>query len=159
MLIGLPFSPSWSDLPLRPAFLSLLWRLSEAARARAGSHRVEVGQSWLFEDATVEVRSKVGPYPVTRWQDKVRVTPERAGRYDIRRQEDVEVRYATIASREVDLRTRRASDLSRDQGWGATSTTVDISRWVALVLLGLVAVELVVRVGVGVLRGERLRGA
>jgi len=60
--------------------------------------------------------------------------------------EDVEIRLATFASREVDLRPRRVSELSRDQRSGATSTTVDISRSVALVLLGLVALDLVVRV-------------
>ena len=43
-----------------------------------------------------------------------------------------------------------ALDSSCGQGSGATSTTVDISRWVALV-----AVDLVVRVGVGTSCGER----
>jgi len=36
-----------------------------------------------------------------------------------------------------------ASEWSRDRGCGATSTTEAVSRWVALVLLGLVVVELV----------------
>jgi len=46
------------------------------------------------------------------------------------------------------------SESSLEQGWGPTSTTLDTSRWVAL--LGLVAVELVVRMGVGTSCGERV---
>jgi hypothetical protein len=145
VVVGLPFNPSWSDLPLRPAFLALLSRVTETARARGGAKRIDVGRSWVLDEGAVEVRTEAGPYPVTRAQGKVRITPHEAGRYDIRVGEEVDTRYAAVPSREVDLRPRKASEASLDPSLGATSGSVDISRWIALFLLALLAAELGVR--------------
>ncbi len=145
VVVGLPFNPSWSDLPLRPSFLALLSRVMETARTRGGAKRIDVGRSWVLDDGPVEVRTEAGPYPVTRAQGKVRITPHAAGRYDIRVGEEVDTRYAAIPAREVDLRPRKASEASVDPSLGATSGSVDISRWVALLLLALLAAELGVR--------------
>jgi hypothetical protein len=144
-LVGLPFNPTWSDFPLRPAFLALLSRVTELARLRGGSKRIVVGQSWVFEDVPMEVRTAAGPYPIVRSQGKARVTPEEAGRYDIRIDGEVDTRFAVIPAREVDLRPRKAAAATQDSTLGATRSSVDISPWIALVLLGLLASELALR--------------
>ena len=142
--VGLPFGPAWSDLPLRPALLSLLSTMAHTAKAR-GAPRVEVGQSWVLDNDAIEVRSAEGRYPFSRSPGKARITPHRAGRYDIRIGEEVESRFASIPSREVDFRPRAVAASSQDPRLGTTSTPVDISRWIALALLALLAMELGVR--------------
>src|SRR6185436_9315560 len=51
MVLTLPTSADMSDLPVRPAFLVLLEKFAEAARARNGAHRTPVGEAWSFDGA------------------------------------------------------------------------------------------------------------
>ncbi|HQB43976.1 MAG TPA: VWA domain-containing protein, partial [Polyangiaceae bacterium] len=142
---GLPFSPQWSDLPFRPAFLALLKQLVDDVGLRAGSKRIDVGQSWVIDSESVEVRTKSGPYPVAHSQGKTRITPHEAGRYDLRIAQEVDSRIASIPAHEVDLRPRRITETNQENRLGTTSGTIDISRWIALFLLFLLAVELGLR--------------
>lgn len=144
-LVGLPLNPAWSDFPLRPAFLALLSRFADTARARGGAKRIEVGRTWKLDDTSVEVRTEKGPYPVERTDDKARVVPNFAGRYDMRMNGEIVTRFAVIPDREVDLRPRSVAPSTRDETLGATTASVDISRWIALVLLALLAAELGLR--------------
>jgi Mg-chelatase subunit ChlD len=144
-VVGLPFSPQWSDLPFRPAFLALLKQLVDDVGLRAGSKRIDVGQSWVIDSESVEVRTKSGPYPVAHSQGKTRITPHEAGRYDLRIAQEVDSRIASIPAHEVDLRPRRITETNQENRLGTTSGTIDISRWIALFLLFLLAVELGLR--------------
>ena len=144
-LVGLPFNPAWSDLPLRPAFLALLSQVADTARVRGGSKRIDVGRAWVLDDAAIEVRTESGEFPVRRVDGKVRIVPTEAGRYDIRSGDEVDTRFAVIPEREVDLRPRPAAESTSDQALGATTARVDVSRWIALVLLALLAAELALR--------------
>ncbi len=143
-LTGLPFGPAWSDLPLRPAFLALLSEVTETARLRGGAKRIEVGQSWVF-DSPVQVATSMGDFPPQQRNNKVTVTPTRAGRYDVFVKGDIDRRFAIIPEREVDLRPRAAAESAQDNALGTTTASVDISRWIALLLLVLLAVELGLR--------------
>jgi len=146
-VLSLPTSPDESDLALRPAFLILLEKFAEAARARNGAHRTTVGETWAFEGAkSLEV---TGP-------DKVRlrvtdeatsktVVPDRIGVYEISLDGDKLVRVAAPAEREVDLRPRPVAPQTRSASLGDTRARLDLSPHLAMVLLALLVAELVLR--------------
>lgn len=144
-LVGLPFNPAVSDLPLRPAFLALLSKVTQSARSRGGTKRIEAGRAWLVDATGVQVRTEQGPHPVQRTDGKTKVVTDVAGRYDIKLDGEVDRRFAVIPEREVDLRPREVASSTQDETLGATTARVDISRWIALVLMGLLAAELTFR--------------
>jgi hypothetical protein len=135
-----------SDFALRPAFLALLSMVAEAARTHGGGQRIEAGAAWAFHSAhAVEARSEMGPVHVERNNGTFRVIAPTAGRYDIRVDGVIETRFATIPEREVDLRTRAVAPTARAETLGATTASVDVSRYVAFALLFLLAAELALR--------------
>lgn len=143
-LVGLPLNPASSDLPLRPAFLAMLSQVIESARARGGAKRIEVGRAWVFP-REVEARTLDGPFPVEQHDGAFRVVPTKAGRYDVRIDGQVDTRFAVIAEREMDLRPRAVAESTQDTSLGSTKASVDVSQWIALALLGLLAAELALR--------------
>lgn len=150
-VVTLPFGVDDSDLPLRPAFLALLERFAEAARAGGGARRVDVGQSFSFpgharvEASLLPRRGAPIPMASTERDGVVRVAAPRAGRYRVRTSDGEELRVASVAARELDLRPRALSPSARNPELGGASNRIDASPYVAMLLLGLVALESALR--------------
>ena len=144
--LALPMSASSSDLVVRPAFLALLSHVLDTARSQSGARRVEVGRSWVFEHvAQVEAQGPSGVVAVDRLNGAKRITPTVAGLYNLRLDGEVQARFASIPEREIDLRPRPIVPNATSQALGDTSSSVDISRYIAIGLLALLAAELVWR--------------
>ncbi len=146
-VLTVPTSADASDLALRPAFLTLLEKFVDAARARTGAHRTTVGEAWAFEGAkSLEVigpeksRLRVGNDPMIKT-----VVPDRIGVYEISLDGDKLVRVAAPAEREVDLRPRPVAPQTRSASLGDTRAKLDLSPHLAVVLLGLLVSELALR--------------
>ncbi len=146
-VVTLPFAVDTSDLTLRPGFLSLLDAWTEKARLRAAPRRSDVGVSWALPSArAVSVEGPAGPIEITRDDQIVRATPPIIGTYRVKFEGNkTEVHVAAPVVREIDLRPRALGKSAHGQGLGDTHSSVDISWAVALVLLGLMAVEMVLR--------------
>jgi hypothetical protein len=146
-LSTLPFSPDASDLPLRPAFLGVLEAWVRAARDRAAPKRSDVGTAWRFPGAQgVQATGPAGAVTTTRENSVFRLAPDLIGAYRITVDGKAETRVAAPVEREIDLRPRRVAPASAASGFGERRAQVDVSGQVALVLLGLAALELVLRV-------------
>ncbi|AKT37412.1 vWA domain-containing protein [Chondromyces crocatus] len=149
----LPFSTEESDLVLRPAFLTLLEQFVSTARARGGARRIEAGETWTF-DGYRDV--KVGlvnpgdgerrePVPVVEVDRRLRAMPGLAGLYELTLDGERSSRVVSIPEREIDLRPRRVEESASAASLGGVGASVDASPHVALVLLGLVTLELLLR--------------
>jgi hypothetical protein len=152
LALTLPFSTEESDLALRPGFLALLDRFVGAARARGGARRIDAGEAWTFdgyEKVKVELLPAGGgkprAIPVVETDRRLRALPPLAGLYQLELDGEVTTRVAAVPEREIDLRPRRVDDGARTADLGGVAPSVDASPWVALVLLGLLAVELLLR--------------
>jgi len=153
LALSLPLATTESDLALRPAFLAMLDRFVRIARARGGSPRVDAGDSWTFDGAksvTVLREGSGGPntrtkIPVIEADRRMRATPSLAGVYDVAIDGEHEVRVATVPEREIDLRPRPLVQSARDAHLGGAAGAVDVSAYVALVLLALATAELAIR--------------
>lgn len=148
-IMTLPLGVDASDLPLRPGFLPLLDAWMDAARVRVSDRRTAVGEPWVFVTGgrKVDVRGP-GGVAVRAANDGTvaRVVPELIGAYDVEfRGTHKEQRVAVVVPSELDLRPRKVAESASQAGLGDTKATVDVSWIVALVLLGLTATELVVR--------------
>ncbi len=148
----LPFNAQESDLPLRPAFLALLDRFADEARARSGTRHVEVGQSFTFAGAKkvhggllTDGSAPPKPIPIAERDGLLRAVPDVVGRYRFDVDGKEEERLATAPEREIDLRPRPVVESARSGALGGKAPRIDASPYVALALLGLVALELLVR--------------
>lgn len=161
MALTLPLSTEESDLALRPAFLALLDRFVSSARARGGARRIDVGESWTFDGyRAVEVkRVSLGqpapPVPLRIQEEsepgkpserRLRVAPGLAGLYELTLDGEQTTRVAAVPDREIDLRPRRTREETRAASLGGIDPTLDVSPYVALLLLALFAAELGLRV-------------
>jgi len=145
-VLTLPLNAEQSEFPFRPGFLSLLDTLSELARGRGGAKRIDVGSTWVFPKAgRLEAQHATGAVRVDSFDGGKRISPEYFGRYDLRIDGAVETRVATIPEREVDLRARAVSSKALDPGHGSSKSSIDISPQIALVVLGLLSLEGIVR--------------
>lgn len=152
LALTLPLSTDHSDLVLRPGFLGLVDRVVTTARARGGARRIDVGEAWLFdgfEHVTVRrMTSGTGaPSPVASESKdgRLRAVAPLAGLYEITLEGETSVRAAAVPEREIDFRPRRVHDAALAASHGGIRPTVDVSPIVALVLLGLLFVELLLR--------------
>lgn len=162
-VVTLPFSLDESDLPLRPGFLDLLQEFAEGARERGSFHRTHPGEAWFLRGASrVQGTDPLGRPIVARTEPGgVVVDPAWIGRYSIVIEDSssdpgnskLSQRPESIATlvdpRELDLRPRAAAaalDRARQAG---SAPRVDVSWAVALVVLGLMVAELVLRVIIG----------
>jgi hypothetical protein len=147
-IVTLPFSVDASDLTLRPGFLSLLDIWVDRARLRASPRRGDVGVPWAFPtNRRISVEGPMGPVELKREGDGFRASPSTIGTYHVKYDDGkTEVRVAAPAVREVDLRPRASAGGTEGRGLGDTHASVDISWAIALVLLGLTAGELLLRV-------------
>ncbi len=148
----LPFSVGESDLPLRPAFLSLLDAWTTVARQRAAPRRGDVGTTWSFATARpTKVTGPDGDVPLASPVDTggstgAHLVPANVGAYRITFGDRSEVRVAAPVESELDLRPRAIASAEAQGKSGGAHAEVDISWIVALVLLALLAAELGLRV-------------
>lgn len=153
LISTLPFSTDASDFALRPAFLALLERVAELARAASGNARVDVGQAIAlegFKDVKATYLSPSGEAPTVvevRGDARgARLEPGLAGRYELTLDGNTSIRTATIPAREIDLRTRKIASGARAKELGGEAPRLDASPHVALLLLALFAIETALRV-------------
>jgi hypothetical protein len=153
LALTLPFSTDESDLALRPAFLTLLERFVDTARARGGARRIDVGETWTFDGFkritiqhfAISGSDKPTPIPVTFDDGRPRATPPLAGLYELNLDGEASSRIAAVPEREIELRPRRVLESARSASLGGVQSSLDASPYVALALLGLVAIELLLR--------------
>ena len=142
----LPFSVETSDLALRPGFLALLDAFVNEAKQRATPRRGDVGTPWTFAGARqVEAQGPGGTVTAARDDGTLRLVPVLAGAYRVSIDGSKELRVAAPLAREIDLRPRAVASSATSAALGGGVAIVDVSWMVALFLLGLVAVELVLR--------------
>jgi hypothetical protein len=145
-IVTLPFSVDASDLPLRPAFLALLDGWVRAARERAAPRRSEVGTTWKFPSTrAVDIKGPLGDFTPSRDDGVLRFTPSLLGPYRITIDGQTETRVASPDERELDLRPRGYASSAGAGGVGHTRAAADVSREVALAVLGLMVVEMALR--------------
>jgi hypothetical protein len=146
-VLTVPTSPEESDLALRPAFLTLLDRMVGATRTRNGAYRITVGEAWAFEGAkSLEI---IGPEKnklrVAEEPTRKVVVPDRIGIYEIVLDHDKLTRVVAASEKEVDGRPRRVNPSTQSLSLGNTRASVDLSPYLAIVLLALLAGELALR--------------
>jgi hypothetical protein len=145
-IVTLPFGPDASDLPLRPLFLTLLDAWASEARARMSPRRTAAGVAWTFPNAhVVEVTGPEGVVPVSREGGEPRVIPATLGIYLLTLDGKKEARVASPIEAEINLAPRAAADNASGKSVGDSRAAVDASPALALALLGLMLVELVLR--------------
>jgi von Willebrand factor type A domain/Aerotolerance regulator N-terminal len=146
-IVALPFSLEASDLTLRPAFLALLREWLNVALAHAAPVRAQVGASWSFPGGrSVRVEGPSGLLDVAREGGVARVCPPWLGVYRITVDGHTELRVAQVDAREVDLRPRAvAAGSAGADAAGQRRELVDVSGYVALVLLVLLSLEMALR--------------
>ena len=124
------------------------------ARARGGARRIDVGDAWTFDGyRDVEVarvsargpRRAAVPIPVRDDDRRLRAEPPLAGLYQLELDGERTTRVAAVPDREIDLRPRRVRDEARAASLGGVEPSLDVSPYVALLLLALFAAELVLR--------------
>lgn len=153
-LTTLPFSAAASDLPLRPGFLSLLDAIVSEAKERSAPLRGDVGTPWAFAGAhQVHAEGPSGRMEAARDEGALRLVPTLIGPYRLTVDGVKELRVAAPVPREIDLRPRAVVPRATSSALGGGVSVVDASWVVALVLLGLVTAEIVVRATTGP-RGE-----
>lgn len=157
---GLPAAVEHSDFALRPGFLALLDHVVAEAEQRRGPGAGLVGEPWSFPAASkVTIQGPDGPVAVrTEGCDEALIasdcapgqqvaTPELAGAYTVTSGESVQTRMARLDEREITDPPGTALATAQSTAGGAGSGAVDASPELALVLLGLFAGELALRVG------------
>lgn len=145
--VGLPSSIDLSDLALRPGFLALLDYVIALGEERAGPRESVVGTTWSFASLThLEIIGPSGPLQLSEGPDGRAIgVPALLGRYRVSLDGEDQLRIVTIEASEIidrptpaDVNAARASSAER-------SAKVDASPGLALLLMGLFALELAVR--------------
>jgi hypothetical protein len=152
LLTTVSFDVEASDFPLRPAFLVLLDRFVEMARSRGGARVIEAGGTFVLHgsskvDATLEAIAEGGTkrLETTTTDGVLRLAAPRIGRYALVVDGASEIRWATAPEREIDLRPRPIAPRAHDPSLGGQTRKLDVSPFIALGLLGLLVVELALR--------------
>jgi hypothetical protein len=146
----LPFSTDVSDFPLRPGFLSLVDAVAAAAKARTLPTRTEVGTAWSFPGSIkLFAEGPQGRLPASKRDGALFLAPSHIGAYRINVDDAKELRIASVPAREVNFQPRAFVERASRSAQGGSVGTVDVSWVVALVLLGLVAAELLLRAFTG----------
>jgi hypothetical protein len=157
--VGLPVSIEVSDLALRPAFLALLDHLVSEALRRRGPRASEAGTEWWFPaSGNLQVRSSSGALSLREADGQRVTTPEATGRYEINLNGKTETRFITLAAEEVLSAPQQALPAAWRKPQVAGSPQVDASPELGWLLLGLLALEISVRVG-RLWRERRAQGA
>ena len=146
LVTTLPFALDASDLPLRPAFLSLLDAFVAATHAHAAPRRADVGAAWTLPSSAKDATGPAGPVELVRENGHAKLSPPLVGAYHVKVDGKDELRVAAPAAREIDLRPRRVKTGASASSLGATQAKVDISSEIAVALLALLCAEIVLRV-------------
>jgi hypothetical protein len=161
LALGVPMATSVSDFALRPAFLALLDRVAELARAATGTARVEAGQSIPlegYERMRAEVLAVDGgaprPAPIRGEGALARLEPDVRGVYRLELDGETSTRVVTIPAREIDLRAHPVTEGASAGALGGEAPRTDASPYVAVALLALFAIETALRVLSGRRRDE-----
>jgi hypothetical protein len=147
----LPLSSQESDIGLRPALFALLDRVVAEARSRSGTGRTVVGASWPLAGSAEAKVTRVGRddrgevLPIAETGAGREVTTNRAGVYELVVDGVTSKRVAMVDERELASVPLELPQAASEDKLGGTSTEVDVSPQVALVLLGLLAAELLFR--------------
>lgn len=157
---SLPSSPDVSDFSLRPGFLALLRAAIDAAKERRGDREGGVGIPWLVvSNEAPTVLGPEGPVEaiaagsssdcvgdcadVGLWQ----ITPELGGRYEIETSAGPQTRIARLSEVEVlTLPTNAVEENDPNLATLGTQRTLNLSHWIALVLVGLLGAEIAFRI-------------
>jgi hypothetical protein len=153
-MLGLPFGADYSDLPLRPGFLTLLDSFVKALEAKASPERSPVGTAWTLRGQKVEAKGPVldgsslksdALLKLTRDGAQHRLATSLIGAYTLTLDGRVERRIAAAHAREVDFRPRKVVEVTPAGAQGESHPPIDVSWAVALVLLGAMTGELALR--------------
>ncbi|MBX3182974.1 MAG: VWA domain-containing protein [Polyangiaceae bacterium] len=144
--VGLPVSAAASDLALCPGFLALLQELLTQAERGGGPARTRAGVTWVFS-APPQVSGPDGELSqdASSTDGAARLTPGRAGRYRVSIDGGESYRVVELSAEEVLTAPGALDQPSLTSAEGAQRARIDVSPHVALVLLGLLALELVMR--------------
>ena len=172
MTVGLPSSAAQSDLALRPGFLALLDHVIEQALRRSGPRRSVAGTTWSFPAGPVTIQGPDGPLEVrgpgaaagsggsnddatAAWI----AVPGTLGRYRVKVAGETHTRIVTLDPAEITTRPRKPDKALAMTAGERGRAEVDASPGVALALLGLLLLELLLRL-LGPLwtRGRRISG-
>jgi hypothetical protein len=157
--VGLPVSVAVSDLPLRPAFLALLDNMVGEALRRRGPLASEAGTEWWFPAAGALTVSLKAAELAIREADGQRVaTPETTGRYEISLNGKHETRFITLSADEVLNTPKQELPSAWRKTKAAAAPQVDASPEFGWLLLGLLALEIGVRLW-RLIRERRAQGA
>jgi hypothetical protein len=145
-IVTLPFALDASDLPLRPAFISLLDAFVATTHTHAAPRRADVGATWTLPSGASAAKGPSGPVELVREGGRAKLSPPLAGAYHVTIDGKDELRVAAPIARETDLRPRALKSQEASSHLGATQAQVDISPHVAIALLLLLTIEMVLRV-------------
>ena len=144
--LGLPLSVTVSDLALRPGFLAILDHVLSVA-ARRGRRVVSmVGERWEFPlDQQITVHGPTGNVTLKRSRKKQHLTPHLAGHYEVSVGKTKHSRISRIDPQEISETAFSPGKGSGTKDQASTPVSVDVSRYVVFVLLGLLGAELILR--------------
>lgn len=153
-VLTLPFDTEISDLALRPGFLHLLQRLTVAARTLGGVARTTVGHPWTVEGfeqvevSRVDRRDQATPLAVKAMPGSQtrHAVADRLGLYELKLDGHQSTRVAAMSEAEVDMVPRALPAGYDGESFGGETASVDVSAYVAVFLIGLMLVELLLRV-------------
>lgn len=149
-VLGLPSQVALSDWALRPGFLSVLEHLLVQHQQRGHNRVVVAGDRWLFQgDAPVSVEGPKGRVPSSGEESgqspgHTLVRPERVGRYQVSRGAEVEERIATWPEAETTVPSQPWPEAAGAKT-NPTTGQLDITRYIAIGLLGLLLAEMLLR--------------
>jgi hypothetical protein len=144
--VTLPSSPAQSDFALRPGFVALLDHYVTEAKQREGVRRSVVGATWAFGSGRPSVQGPEGPLELSDAANQGRVaSPPIRGFYRVAEAGREELRTAILEPDEITTEPRppvaeKMADTVREGARG-----VDVSNEFGWALIGLLALELVLR--------------
>jgi hypothetical protein len=157
--VGLPVSVEVSDLSLRPAFLALLDHMVGEALRRRGPRASEAGTEWWFPaSGTLQVSASAGPLTLREADGQRVATPETTGRYEINLNGKRETRFITLAADEVLSTPKQELPSAWRTNKAGAAPQVDASPELGWLLLGLLGLEVGVRLW-RFIRERRAHGA
>jgi Mg-chelatase subunit ChlD len=144
--VTLPSSVSVSDFALRPAFVALLDHFLDAARRRRGLTTSVAGTSWSFGAERPVITGPGGPLRLLETPDRGRVaTPAVRGSYRLTSERGDEIRTVTIEPEELTLEPAPPPAGATVAASAPRGELLDASAEVVYALLGLLALELLLR--------------
>jgi len=144
--VTLPTSIGVSDFSLRPGFVALVDHYIEVARQRRGLTESVAGSSWVFGAERPRIVGPGGPLPVEESPDRGRVaTPALHGTYRVSIGSHEEIRTVTLDPQEITADPRPAPKGTGSLTGGQQQELTDVSLEAALLLIGLLGLELGLR--------------